>query len=70
MEDEMRIDMKEFTFQGFHLKRQENGGGWNIVLDGVEYNFKYLSDAQVAIDRFLSITVKECGGKKVIPEAK
>lgn len=62
----MIIEVNELDFMGFHLENVKHVG-WKIVLQGVEFLFPTLQDAQMACKQFRDI-VKENNGKVVVPE--
>jgi hypothetical protein len=56
-------EITELDFMGFHLEHIKDTG-WKIVLNGVEYLFPTLQDAQTACKQFRDI-VKENRGKEI-----
>lgn len=62
----MVIEITELDYMGFHLEYVKNAG-WKIALNGVEFLFPTMQDAQMACRQFRDI-VKENRGKVVIPK--
>lgn len=61
----MIIEVNELDYFGFHLEYVKNKG-WKIVMNGVEFLFPTMQDAQMACRQFRDI-VKANRGKVIVP---
>ena len=59
-------EITDLNFMGFHLEHIKNEG-WKIVLQGVDFIFPTLQDAQTACKKFRDIA-KENRGKMIVTE--